>query len=97
MALTGTVTVSVVTVRGPAVVKVSKSRRSWHTELELLQTSILQVDPDVEEVEMSVEVKYVVFSATVEPQDFSKIQQTPNELAQVPLFVPPFDVHSAVV
>jgi len=46
---------------------------------------------------LSVDVKYVQFSETVEPQDFSNTQHTPKLLAQEPLELPPLAEHSEEV
>ena len=40
---------------------------------------------------LSVDVKYVQFSETVEPQDFSNTQHTPKLLAQEPLELPLYE------
>ena len=77
--------VTVVTVTGLFRAKVSKSSLNWQTSVEHLQIVREQEPPSA----LEEEVKYVVFWDTVpEPQDFSKMQQTPNDEAQVPLAVP---------
>jgi len=94
VAITALPAAPAVEVTGLLNVKLSKSSLNWQTSVPLLQIVILHADPAV----LEEEVKYVQFSATEPPpQLFSKIQHTPNELAQLPDDEPPFELHSELV
>jgi len=81
-------------VTGLLSANVSKSSRSWQTSELHLQIVRLQELP----VLMELLEKYVQFSAMdPPPQVFSKMQQTPNPLAQPPLLEPPLEEHSELV